>query len=69
MLTSLVYLVIYIVVVGLVCGLLLYLIDTLGVPEPFHRLARAAVIIVGVLIVIFILLSLVDGAPPKLSIK
>jgi sulfite exporter TauE/SafE len=64
MINSLVYLVIYIVVLGLVIGLLLWLIDQVPIPEPFHRIARVAIIAVGVLIIIFALLSLVgEGAP------
>jgi hypothetical protein len=69
MITALVYLVIYIVVVGLICGLLLYLIDAIPVPEPFHRIARIAIIVIGVLICILLLLSLIDGSGvPKLRL-
>ena len=70
MINSLVYLVIYILVVGLIIGLLLWLIDQLGgwIPEPFHRVARIAVIVIGVLIVIVLLLSLIDGGTPRLKL-
>jgi len=69
MITSLVYLVIYLIVVGLICGLLLYLIDAVGIPEPFHKFARIAVIVIGVLIVIFVLLGLIEGTGvPKLKL-
>jgi len=63
MINSLVYLVIYIVVLGCIIGLLLWLIDAVPIPEPFHRIARIAIIVVGVLILILLLLSLVDGGP------
>jgi hypothetical protein len=62
MITGLVSVVIYIIVVGCICGLLIYLIDIIPVPEPFHRIARIAIIVIGVLIVIMILLSLIEGS-------
>jgi hypothetical protein len=51
MITSLVYLVIYLVI-GLVIWLLTYLVDAIPLPEPFHRVARIAILVIGVLIVI-----------------
>jgi hypothetical protein len=59
MLAALIHLVIYIIVVGVIVWLLLYLNDTIPVPEPFHKVVRIVVIVVGVLIVILALLSLV----------
>ena len=68
MITSLVYLVIYILVIGLICWLLLYAIDAVGLPEPFHKVARALIIVVGVLIVILLLLQMLGAAGlPKLG--
>ena len=61
MITALVYLAIYIVVTGIVVWLLLYLIDSIPVPEPFHRVARVAVKVIGVLIVILLLLQFVGA--------
>lgn len=66
MLNTLVYFVIYIVVVGCIIGLLMWLIDAIPVPEPFHRIARIAIIVIGVLIVIMLLLSLVGEGPGRL---
>jgi hypothetical protein len=63
MIGTLITLVIYVVVLGLVVGLLLYVIDTIPVPEPFHRIARVMVIVVGCLILIVLLLSLIGDAP------
>ena len=68
MIASLVYLVIYVVIVGLICMLLLYLIDAVGLPEPFHKVARIAILVIGTLIVILLLLSLVDGGVPRLKL-
>jgi hypothetical protein len=46
MLSALIY-VIYIVIVGVVIGLLMYLIDAIPLPEPFARVARIALLVVS----------------------
>ena len=61
MITTLVYFVLYVLVIGLICWLLLYLNDAIPIPEPFHRVVRIAVLVVGVFILIFMLLGLIDG--------
>jgi quinol-cytochrome oxidoreductase complex cytochrome b subunit len=69
MITSLIYLVIYIVVLALVLFLLNYLNDQV-VPEPFHRVVRIAILVIGVLIVILLLLNfigVIDGGAPRLA--
>jgi len=71
MIASLVHLVIYLIVVGVILWLLLYLIDTVPMPEPFHRVARVVIIVVGVLIIILLLLNfvgLMDTGPPRLGL-
>ncbi len=55
--------VIYLVVVGLIIWLLLYLIDVIPLPEPFHKVARVLVIAFAVIIVIYFLLGLLGQAP------
>lgn len=61
MIASLVYLVIYLIVIGVIIWLLTYLIDVIPLPEPFNRVARIAIIVIGVLIVILLLLQFVGG--------
>ena len=61
MISALIHLVIYIIVIGLIAWLLLYLIDAVPLPEPFNRVARVCIIVVCVLIVILLLLQLVGG--------
>lgn len=56
-LASLVELVIYLLIVGGVLWLLLWLVDYIGVPEPFSKVAKIVVMIVGVLILINVLLG------------
>ena len=63
---ALVDLVIYIVSIGLLCGLLIWLLDQVGstISEPLYRVARIAIIVVAISLIISVLLSLVDGGPP-----
>jgi hypothetical protein len=70
MISSLIYLVVYIIVLGLVLWLLNYLIDVIPLPDPFSRVAKIALMVIGVLIVILLLLSFIgvlDGGPPRLG--
>ena len=65
---TLVDLVIYVVLIGLVCGLLLWRIDWVPIPEHSHRVARIAIIVVAISLIISVLLSLVAGGLPHLSL-
>ena len=70
MITSLIMLVVYIIVVGLVFWLLNYLIDNVPLDEPFRRIAKIALMVVGILILILILLQfagVIDGGLPRLG--
>jgi hypothetical protein len=69
MIASLVYLVIYLIVIGIVIWLLTYLIDAIPLPEPFNRVAKIAIMVIGVLIVILLLLQFVgvDSGFPRLG--
>lgn len=70
MIGTLVTFVVYILVLGLIAWLLLYLIDYVPVPAPFNRVAKVVIMVVTVLILILLLLQLVGigGAGlPKLG--
>ena len=56
-LQGLVELVIYLAIVGGVLWLLLWLIGYIGLPEPFAKVAKIIIMIVGVLILINVLLG------------
>ena len=62
-LTSVVYLVVYLMVAALVFWLLNYLVDTVVTQEPFHKVAKVVLIVFAVLVAIGLLLSLVGGGP------
>lgn len=68
MLASLVTLVVYIIVVGLILWLLLWALDQLPAVEPFKTVARVLIIVIGVLILIALLLGFV-GEAPKLKLS
>lgn len=63
-LSALVSLAVYLAVAGLVCWLLLWVIDYVGPPEPFRKAARVAVVVLGVLAVIGVLLQLAGVGGP-----
>ena len=70
MISALIYLVIYLIVIGLVLWLLNYLIDNVPLQDPFRRVAKVALMVISVLIVILLLLSFVgvlDGGTPRLK--
>lgn len=54
---GLVEMVIYLVVVGGILWLLLWLISYVGLPEPFAKVAKIIVMVIGVLILINVLLG------------
>lgn len=61
---GLVHLVVYLIIVGCVIGLLLYLVSISPVPEPFKSWLWFAVVAIAVLIVIFYILLPMAGGPP-----
>lgn len=58
---SIVHFIIYLIVVGCILGLLLYLVAISPVPEPWKGWLHFLVIALSVVIVIFILLGLISG--------
>jgi hypothetical protein len=61
MMTGLLSLVIYIVVLGIVVWLCLWILDMIPLPPPFGQVAKVIVMVVAVLILCELLLSLVGG--------
>lgn len=59
---SLVNLLVWIVVIGLVCWLLWWLISFIGLPEPFNKVIRVIIAVVAVIFLVNALLTLV-GRP------
>jgi len=61
MIEQLVHLVIYLIVLGVIFGLLLYLVSISPVPEPWKTWLRFVVIAFVIIAVIYVLLGLVSG--------
>ena len=61
-LSSLVGLIVYLIIAGLILWLLYWLIGYVGLPEPFNKVAHVILAIAAVLIIISILLGMV-GQP------
>jgi hypothetical protein len=60
--TGLLSLVIYLLIVGVVIWLILWVLDQIpGIPEPVVRMVRIVVIVIAVLIVVQLLLNLIGG--------
>ena len=55
MMNALVDLIIYMVSIGLLCGLLLWFIDQAPITEHSHRVARIAIIVVAISLIISVL--------------
>ncbi len=60
---ALAMLVVYVIVGGLIFGLLWWLIGYCGLPEPFNKVARVLIAVVAVVFLIMVLLSVVNGQP------
>jgi hypothetical protein len=69
MITTLVNLVIYLIILGVILGLLLYLVRISPVPEPWKGWLWFVVVAIGVIIVIYLLLGLIGGGPPRLRLS
>lgn len=62
-LSAAVMLIVYIVVAGLIFALLAWLIRYCGLPEPYAKVANVILAVLGVLVLIGLLLSVVQGQP------
>jgi hypothetical protein len=62
-LSAAVMILVYLIVAGLIFGLLWWLVGYVGLPEPFNKVARVILAVLAVLVIIGILLSLVGGTP------
>ena len=60
--SSLMHILIQVIVIGLVCWLLWWLIGYVGLPEPFNKIARVLIAVVAVLFLVNLVLGL-GGSP------
>lgn len=72
MIGALVMFALYVIVLGVIIWLLIYLVDTVPMFAPFKQVARTVIIVFGVIILILLLLGLiglVDTGTPRLVIR
>ena len=71
MIAALINLIVYLLVVGLLYWLVLYVIDTVPIPDPPARIIKIALMVLMVLVVILLLLQMIGGVSgidlPKLA--
>ena len=71
MVAALINLIIYLLVLGLLYWLVLYVIDTIPIPDPPARIIKIALMVLMVLVIIMLLLQLIgaggDLRLPKLA--
>ena len=58
MIGALVNLIVYLLIVGILIWLVIYVVDAIPIPQPLNRIIRVAVVVVAALIVILLLLDL-----------
>jgi len=58
---------IYLLVVCIVIGLIWWIADYLPVPQPLNKLIKVVSIVIGVIIIIYALMSIGSGTMPRLS--
>jgi|SoiMethySBSTD1v2_1073268.scaffolds.fasta_scaffold146600_5 hypothetical protein len=66
MIGSLIVLVVYILILGLVLWLLHYVVNAMPMFEPFRQVANIIITVIGVIALIFILLSIVGDTGLRL---
>ena len=62
MIQSLIMLLIYAIVIGLLAWLIFYVVDALGVPDPFGRIIKVVAVVIGVIAIILLLLKIPPAA-------
>ena len=68
MIETLLYFVVYLLIIGIVLYLFQYIIDNVPMFEPFRAMARTILMVIGCIILIILLLQLLNGGLPRLRL-
>ena len=68
MIETLLYFVIYLLIIGIILWLFQYLIDTLPMFEPIRAVAKTVLMVIGCIILIILLLQILNGGLPRLRL-
>lgn len=55
--------VLWVIGLGLICWLLWWLIDYVGLPQPFSKVAKVIVAVAAVIVLINLIISIMGGEP------
>lgn len=73
MISALITLIVYLIIIGLIYWLVLYVIDTIPIPDPPARIIKIALMVLLVLVIIMLILNLfgaVSGVDmPKINVN
>lgn len=69
MIGNLVHFVLYLIGIGCILGLLLYLVSIAPIPEPYKGWLSFVVLAVAIVILIYIILSLIGDHVPSLKLR
>lgn len=61
MIGALINLIFWLLILGILVALALWVLSQLGLPEPIGRIIRVAIIVIVVLVVVLLLLQIVGG--------
>ena len=64
--TAFIGLLIYLIIAGVVIGLVYYIVDAIPIPDPLGRIIKIVAIVIGCIIVISILMQFAGGSIPSL---
>lgn len=69
MASTLITLVIYLIIVGLIFYVVWWALDAIGIPEPFNKVIRVVLVLAAMLIVVNLLLGFLPAGPHSLGLR
>ena len=68
MISALITLIVYLLVLGLLYWLCIYVLDAIPIPDPPNRIIKIALMVLMVLVIVILLLNLLGNAPGNLQL-
>ena len=60
---TIISIIIWLLILVILVGVVIYAIDALGVPDPLNRYAKVVVVVLGCLFLVILLLDMVGSGP------
>lgn len=70
MIPTLINLIIWLLIIGILLALVYWVLDAIPVPQPLNRIIKIVIVVLAVLVIVLLLLQLVGGVStglPKLG--